>query len=433
MTLGVKIRTSLTDPGIYRGMQTYSRDILISSGSTTKTPVGGTDKIIDPNSIFPRAVRKHFKDQGGSVTIQHATCRPDTQSIVAWDTPPGNGAIIRQGSDQTMIWFADKPFFVTPVAASPLISDSVLSAIGAKAWASKKPTAQRGGLGQALGELHDLPTLPKLLAYKQALGLANRRTTWKRLAKDTSSNYLNYQFGWVPLLSDIRDLFKNAMAMRKNIEQLRRDNGRPVRRSGKVGQTASSSTSVTTTGNWGSSAPGFLVPNLTLGCYKGPWTKTVTTKSVIDYHFSARFRYYIDFVKGSQGDLDTAHRVAKIVLGAELSPYTLYQLLPWSWLIDWFTSLGSVVNNLVNDAGDNLVADYAYINGKETVSVETVLSTGFNNSSTANGGDYTFTHYYGYSNFRRIAASPFGFGLTLANLSPKQVAILAALGINRYL
>jgi hypothetical protein len=311
------------------------------------------------------------------------------------------------------------------------LSSATLIAYGTAAWAKYKPTAQRGGLGQALGELKDLPTLPKLLAYRNALRQAGRNTKWSELAKVTGHNHLNYTFGWVPLLSDIRDLIKNSLNIQKNLQQLIRDNGRPVRRSGKAGQTADSTTVVTTTGTGN---PG-LLPSLPSSCYSGTWTKVVETRVITDYYFSARFRYYIDFqTTGIFADNDRAHRISKILLGVELSPYTLYQLMPWSWLVDWFTNLGSVVNNLVNDAGDNLVADYAYINGKSTTYTNTKVTFTLANSpgGDGHGGPYNASFEEIRTDFKRIAALPYGFGLTFSSLSPKQLGILAALGVTKF-
>jgi hypothetical protein len=311
------------------------------------------------------------------------------------------------------------------------LSDSLLTTYGAKAWSDKKPTAQRGGLGQALGELHDLPTLPKVLAYKNALKQAGRNTKWSELAKATGHNHLNYVFGWVPLLSDIRDLWKNSKDLQKNLSQLIRDNGRPVRRKGKAGQSSDVTTVVTTSG---SGNPPNVSPVLAIGCYSGNWEKRVETRVITDYYFSARFRYYVDFqTHGIIQDNDTAHRVSKLLLGAELSPYTLYQLMPWSWFIDWFTNLGSVINNLVNDAGDNLVADYAYINGKCTTYVVTTVTFTLANSpgGDGRGGPYTATFEEVKTDFRRIPANPFGFGLTYQMLNAKQLGILGALGLTK--
>jgi len=310
----------------------------------------------------------------------------------------------------------------------PALSDATLLSVGAKAWAKYKPTAQQGGLGQALGELHDLPSLPKLLFFRNVLSQATKKTNWKQVVNQSGSEYLNVQFGWVPLISDIKDLIRNVQRLKKGIEQLERDNGRPVRRSGKAGSTSSTTSTKTT----GTGYSGKVSPSAGM-VYYGPWTEEVVTTTTVDYRFSARFRYFIDFAKAHRGDIGAANRISKILLGAELSPYTLYQLMPWSWLIDWFTNTGSVINNIVNDAGDNLVADYAYINGK--VTVETVRTLTFSVRYPMGGDSYENISVGGVDrtvHFRRIQASPYGFGLNVGSLSNKQLAILGALGLSRW-
>jgi hypothetical protein len=124
------------------------------------------------------------------------------------------------------------------------------------------------------------------------------------------------------------------------------------------------------------------------------------------------------------------------MFGVELNPYVVWQLMPWSWLADWFSNTGDVLNNLVHDSEDNLVADYAYINGKQ-VAVTTYEVTG----SLLNGRDdqgspapipVHVAEVHRDVFFRRIAASPYGFGLDLPDFSARQIAILVALGINRW-
>jgi hypothetical protein len=115
------------------------------------------------------------------------------------------------------------------------------------------------------------------------------------------------------------------------------------------------------------------------------------------------------------------------LFGADLSAYTLYQLMPWSWAIDWITNIGVNLNN-ARDQEDHLVADYAYINGKYTKDTVYTLEISF-------AGDTVPVREFRFSvretHFRRIKASPFGFGLTFGGFNPKQLSILGALGLTK--
>jgi hypothetical protein len=175
-----------------------------------------------------------------------------------------------------------------------------------------------------------------------------------------------------------------------------------------------------------------LLPSLPSSVYQGPWTETDYNYTALDYKFSARFRYYIDFAKAFRGDIPQAAQIARILLGDDLGPNTVYQLIPWSWLVDWFTNLGAIVDNLTHDASDNLVADYAYINSKYYKYRALTLQFDLKNRPTsANSGAYTVTYEDNSTYFKRNKATPYGFGLTLAGLSGRQKAILGALGLTK--
>ncbi len=429
----LKQRKRLTGFSSQVGISLYNNDILFSKQADIPISWGANQSVLGEGHITPssqsRYKGKKWKqkrnivsfDMGGPVIITNHEYVVNPVFVETWNRPIGSGGL-RQGI-RGFYSYAPSLGIPSAITTPPSLNTSTLEAMGAKGWAKFKPTASHGSLGQALGELHDLPNLGKWLAYRNALKQAGRNTNWKTLARDTGHNYLNVQFGWVPLLSDIRDLIKNTLDMQKNLDQLIRDNGRPVRRRGLVAKTTS-----TTFLAEGGSNPS--VPPLPSGCYDGGWTRGTATVTTTDYYFSARFRYYIDFQEAFNGSLKEANRMSRILLGAELSPYTLYQLMPWSWLIDWFTNFGAMINNLVNDASDNLTADYAYINGKATTNVYTTHTQKLNNSGKEDG-EYRFTFEERSSVFRRIGASPYGFGITFTGLSAKQAAILAALGLTK--
>ena len=126
------------------------------------------------------------------------------------------------------------------------------------------------------------------------------------------------------------------------------------------------------------------------------------------------------------------------LLGLDLDPTTLYKAYPWTWLLDWFSSAGSVVQNVFAQAKYSVLAEYAYVMCSEkftyTAPAQVTVNTGeavyplyeFPSSMSFSGASRT---YYEFK--QRQAANPFGFGITFASLSAFQWSILVALGLSR--
>jgi len=110
----------------------------------------------------------------------------------------------------------------------------------------------------------------------------------------------------------------------------------------------------------------------------------------------------------------------------EITPSLAWELLPWSWMVDWFGNVGDLMANISAASYDNLVAKYAYIMRTRRISYNTIqdqpLTIG--KSLRLNGTFFVETK-------ERAAASPYGFGLDWNGFSTSQLAILAALGISR--
>lgn len=297
------------------------------------------------------------------------------------------------------------------------IDPSTLLGYSSKGWNRFKPTSRNGSLGQAIVELKDIP---HMLSMSGLTRHHQRRT--KDIAKLAGDHYLNAVFGWLPLLGDIRDLVRNAHNAQKRIDQLSRDNGKFVRRGGNIDQQQTITSSVST----GAFSSPSMVSPLYWGGVKSE-TQYRTQRSSIRYWFSGRFKYWIAPV--GAGRLDKyfqREHVNAILYGLDLSPSLVYELMPWSWLVDWFSSAGSSIANYFEDSKDNLVADYAYTMGNIITSDEYRVV-----GKTINGQTYYTTQEYLTEVKGRAAASPYGFYAVPPLLTVKQVSILAALGLSK--
>lgn len=281
----------------------------------------------------------------------------------------------------------------------------------AKGWNKFKPGKPGANLGQALVELHQIPTIPRWVK-----GL--------RFYQNLGNNYLNYQFGWRPFLNDLMDGVKSAHTMAKRLAQLRRDNGKWVRRRGII----SSDTVVTPISAYGTTSYPLLTSEFYLNPVN-PATESQYWHETRKHWFSAAFRYWIPDIN----EPDWEYNAIVKQLGLYPTPGLVWEVLPWSWLVDWFTNIGDVLDNVSGNAAENLTAKYAYLMSSLTVEKRAEARV---TVRTQLPEPQTMTLYSSakiiWTYKLRTAANPFGFGVTYAGLSAKQTMILAALGLSRH-
>jgi len=304
----------------------------------------------------------------------------------------------------------------------PPLSAAQLDALGSDAWARFKPGNPSVQSGQFIYELGRLPSIDILIAAgREILGM---KQNLRRLV-NLGSRYLDYEFGWKPFVSDIRSLYEITKTLDERLAKLRRDNGKPVRRRG----TLYSKEVILRDFEQGGVSPPMLFPGLTgehYGSLTGAYKIYETMKTTVT--FSARFRYSIPDI----GSLEWEQRAIKALYGANLTPSLLWEIMPWSWLIDWFSNVGSVLSNLSENAAENLVADYAYVMVQQDYLHRRTEKQYIKKRPNDPAGFLVEASYvHRAKTLQRQAASPFDFGLTPADLSVRQMLILAALGISR--
>lgn len=335
----------------------------------------------------------------------------------------------------------DAPLNLPSMSSLPArISESQMTGKGVVGWERYKPTHVQINLGQTLGELRaigGLPISPKMIEEMMEIGrvLKHPLQTLRHATRTgipvhdalryVGSGYLGYQFGIKPYVEDLMDLVKSLLSFDKKLQQLVRDNGRGVRRSGRVSFDKTETVTRTTTAFPGTMLRPALASQLLTGTYIQD--KTVSTSA--EYRFSGRFRYHLDPTRHGWGPIPARekYQLQRILYGLDPTDVTLiWELMPWSWLIDWIVPIGPMITNLVNDQTDHLVADYAYIAGQ----IQTVTSTVVQ-GQLKNSAPFTTSSVVIDTAKQRKKASPYGFGYTFSGLNPKQLAILAALGVTR--
>ena len=320
----------------------------------------------------------------------------------------------------------------------PMASKGAMDGLGSIGISRSLPTAPTAGLGQFLGELRE--GLPKAIGQR-ALGLQFKKT-WnpeynkytrgihlkprnvraiaRRMPKDLADEFLNYMFGWFPFVKDIKDTYKTYSRQSAILRQYARDSGRNVRRRATVSNT--SSTTVTTGVNPATGSPAM---NTAVYSSRGKLLTTVTTSRRV--WTSCCFTYYLPSNEGLIGRLRQFEAKAAKLYGLRLTPHLLWQLAPWSWAADWVGNVGPLIKNWSAFANDGLVMRYGYVMEEITVTTSYTLQ----GTKLINGASLDSTQTFTQVSKQRVGATPYGFGLNPDGFSPKQWAIIAALGISR--
>lgn len=279
---------------------------------------------------------------------------------------------------------------------------------GPKVWQRYQPLNPKVSTSQFFAELRDFPKL------------VFRMYTKLRFYKELGEDYLNFEFGWKPFIKDFVSFFTEWLKIDDRIKALIKNNGKPIHREGTFSDTIDTTSSRTS----GVGAD-ILSPTYETAAYVAwfgsstslPWSKEITTTTSQKVWFSGTFVYHLQ----PFGTMRFQEEIARIIYGFDLTPRLLWELMPWSWLIDWCTSFGSSLNNLVEVNLDNLVAEYAYCMDHYTVKTETVWSNGLGSASFVQTDEIK----------ARAQATPFGFGLSPLSFTTRQNAILAALVLAR--
>lgn len=297
--------------------------------------------------------------------------------------------------------------FVPDYLADPSIGEDSPAAWAAEAYRRMRPDRPSMDLAQAIGELKDLPMMLK--------------TRFTKHLRDIGNYYLALKFGWEPLLRDIVKLYHLQQEVEKRIKQLLRDNGKPVRRRIKLfSDVIETSKQVTTSYSvW--------YPVLNTYYYRRQPYSTICSTYTDEVWASAQFRYWLP---SGPRDLKWRSSLKRELMGTTPSPSTIYNLVPWSWLVDWFTNAGDVIDNLTVSVAERCAADYFYM--MRTVS-RTQNRQAHLHVRDETGKPVEFTGHSESKRFakHRLKGDPFGLATNQNTLTGMQWSILGALGLSR--
>lgn len=309
-------------------------------------------------------------------------------------------------------------------------SELQLDAKGSTAIARCAPAAPHASAYTAIGEIYrdGLPSIPGLLTLPQRGGRQRRSSPGIRKgAKDGSGEYLNFQFGVLPTISDIRSLTTSLIDAERILRQYERDAGRLVRRSYRfpTEEEFVERTVIANTLPLGGSG----ASNSYLWLKNGETVHTVTRTT--ETWFSGGFTYaYLthDNIADRMGD---QIRKANHLFGVLPTSEALWNLAPWSWAADWVTNIGDVLTNLSMYQSDGLLMRFGYVMERKIELHEYVHRGSVAKLFGGGTQQVNLRQRIWVETQRRRPATPFGFGLELSGLTGRQQAIMAALAISR--
>lgn len=195
------------------------------------------------------------------------------------------------------------------------------------AWtilAKTNPSRPHVGVPAALGELRDLPNLVRGWGRGYLRTAAQANLSWK--------------FGIAPMLGDIRKLFEFTSAVNKRLEQLRK------LRDGKVLRTRCHLGTNEIVEDHG-------VQLLhSEGCQIS--AHSVTTHSY-EMWGTAEWKLLPTSDLPHMDDAEMKFLAQRLVTGITSHGMleTAWELLPWSWLVDWFSNVGTMLTATNNTVG----------------------------------------------------------------------------------
>lgn len=344
-------------------------------------------------------------------------------------------------------------FYLTALSASQIPSNdslyggsfkeslfSKLESYGAEGYAKARPAQPDFSLATTLLEMKDFPGM-----FRQSIHLCINRILTKNpnlyydfgrngffRIKDktrlshTAEWYLSLNFGWLPIIKGVQDYIVAQRKGQESLKQLLRDEGRPIIRRRTIKEEVRKFV-FSNLNSTVSNPPYNVMPQFVTQCYDTdvsvPYEDVYSVKSKIE--FVAKFVYWLP-----EGPRDVAWtaRMLRRLLGSRVTPSVAWNLMPWTFLIDYYSTLGKAIENLGPGVEQQLYTEYCYVTFKEDITRNT--STQVVTFDAARKRVSSVVQSVEISSLRsRVSADPFAFRFTGLDVSVKQTAILAALAL----
>lgn len=330
---------------------------------------------------------------------------------------------------------------VTAVKPPLWPSDAVISSMAASQIRRIAPSQSEINLTRSLGELRDFPAMLKASNYRPSS------------FKSAGAAYLNVAFGINPTLSDVQKLAETVVSAAPILSAYVRQEKRRMRKSGRQELWSYSDSGElavkvghTTNEYWSTNGISMKLSYL-MGT--SPSGRSNVVAPVFQWSLTGRqevrtsstYEYFIPAPEGLDGRLSRAVKLARRLVGGGVDATTIYDLTPYSWLVDWFFDVGGLISYQQNCVDNQLVAIRKSFSIVETLDASVRMS-GFNHvpgvvvgaypliSASVSGG-LNQTATLRHKKLRRRAGNPYSISPTWTDMSRQQWAILASMGLAR--
>lgn len=286
----------------------------------------------------------------------------------------------------------------------------------------------------------DLPLLlgELLMGFPSAMGalLYKALRPGGSFLKGSSDEFLNYMFGIAPTVRDLTNLANALLSLSERILQYQRDAGREVRRVLRTDPVRKDETFSGADFEYqgqilvGAPYYSYGPSQASQAQHPGSYQAELHVSEVSDDQFTGSYSYFIPVSRNFEKNLEVYVRSLNHVIQLAPSPETAWNLLPWSWLMDWFVEISKSLRSAAIVQDTNLVVNYAYLTRR--VVRTTRLSMTYLPTS-GNLPPWKTVHSIASLDVKtRVRANPFGFITPNSpEFTPLKFGILAALGISR--
>jgi hypothetical protein len=342
-------------------------DLVCIDGSVDNTvALQPQDALRWTSADTTKSTRPSFQDYGEFEKFKYTVSSPDRH--VNWwytdhiDISRGSWGLQKAHNDYTYNWHVGPAGARIDADAIDLLKTEaeqyaadLIQEHGKGMLNAALATSRTFNLAREIGELKDLPR-----SIRQLLGDLSRFSSTERLLsrsvqikalKSGSRNvrsipdkWLSYWFGWLPL-------YKASMSLLSSPEKIARKINFLLRRNGKE-QTSR----IHRTLLWSESSPSPLFDYEPLTYTYGASSSANHTREVeIRVVINSKFSFPpVDLPKFKRNLF-----LKKLGLWPRIGD--LYELAPWSWLLDWFTGLGNYVELIDTINNDPSLFNYGFI------------------------------------------------------------------------
>ncbi len=220
------------------------------------------------------------------------------------------------------------------------------------------PARKEFSIGRSVAELRELPRSLKGTAEAWLLAretISRKQKLATRKGTSAPGEYVNISFGWLPIYRDIVRMLSLPERISRRVNRLMYRNG--LDNTFRTGFSLGSS-------------PVSSPPSFTFDLLQGESLVGVATHGIRSTELRGVVNAGLRFPAIALPELQ--RKLMRQAWGLYPDPEDVYNLVPWTWLIDWFGGLGDYVDafNIINK--DPSIINWGFITGISTGYIDTV-------------------------------------------------------------